>query len=72
MAKRLVKRLGYRVQELRENAGLSRERLAERTGLHANTIGLIERGESNPSFLVLVALAKGLGITAADLIRPVR
>lgn len=70
MTKRLVRRLGYRVQQVREDAGLSRERVAERAGLHPNTVGLIERGELNPSFLVLIALARGLGTSAADLIEP--
>lgn len=68
---RLLRQLGHRVRTAREAAGYSREVLAERADIHTNTIGMIERGEINPSFLVLVAVARGLGMSTAELMRPV-
>jgi transcriptional regulator with XRE-family HTH domain len=36
------------------------EIVAEKTGIHANTIRAIKRGESEPSYRVLVALSEYL------------
>src|SRR5262245_32666618 len=37
------------LQKRRLEAGLSRQALAEKAGLHQTYVGLIERGKSNPS-----------------------
>ena len=47
----------------RESAGLSMRQLAEKAGVSANTVSLIENGQSNPRADVLAALAKALGTT---------
>lgn len=59
--------LGQTVRRLRRQADLTQEELAERAGLSANYVGEIERGECNPSVLVMFALARGLGVHPADL-----
>lgn len=63
---------GKRLREIREERGLSQERLAELANLHRNTIGSLERGEENVSLLAIAALAKVLHVKPADLIKTVR
>ena len=45
------------MRELREERGISQEALAFDAGIHVNHMSMIERGEANPSFLVLLSLA---------------
>lgn len=49
------------VESLRTAAGLSRQDLAEKVGVHYQTIGYIERGEYSPSLLLAIQIAKTLG-----------
>lgn len=59
---------GQVVRDLREKRGLSQEELADRSGLHRNAVGLIERGQRIPSVETLFALSYGLGIKASTLV----
>ena len=61
-------RLTALIRTLRKERGLSQEALAERAGLHRNSISLIERGESQPTVDTLFRLADGLGISAVELV----
>jgi transcriptional regulator with XRE-family HTH domain len=63
-----MKCFGASVQKLRYGLGISQEKLAERTNLHRTYIADIERGARNPTLLTIKKLAKGLGISAADLL----
>lgn len=63
---------GKRLREIREQDGLSQERLAELANLHRNTIGSLERGEVNISLLAIAGLAKALHVKPADLVKTVR
>jgi transcriptional regulator with XRE-family HTH domain len=56
------------VRELRSGLGISQEELAERADLHRTYIADIERGARNPTLLTIKKLAKGLGVSAADLL----
>jgi XRE family transcriptional regulator of biofilm formation len=58
------RRLGEQVRALREERGLTREQLAEATGLSAVYLKKLEAGErSSPSFPVLERIARALGCT---------
>lgn len=52
----------------RSALGLTLEQLAERSGLTPNYIGTVENGQRDPSLSTVLALAKGLGVTPAELI----
>jgi transcriptional regulator with XRE-family HTH domain len=62
-------RFGARIKMLRQEKGLTQEQFAKKCGLHKNYIGMIERGERNPSLLNIEVIAKGLEISISDLMR---
>lgn len=63
---KLEENLGNRLRELRRQQGLSLRALAEKSGLSANTLSLIENGKTSPSVATLqqIALALNIPITA--------
>ena len=67
-AEPLLLELGARVRALREGAGVSRQALAERSGLSLRFLAGVEAGRSNISILNLAALARALGSTPARLL----
>lgn len=58
----VLERFGRSIAEQRRAAGLTQERLAERTGLHPHTIGEIERGLEDPTVSTVLALYESLGV----------
>ena len=60
--------LGYRVITLRIESGLSQEELADRAGISRANVSHVERGHHAPNLATLVCIARGLGITANELI----
>lgn len=58
----VLERFGRSIAERRRDAGLTQERLAERTGLHPHTIGEIERGLEDPTVSTVLALYEALGV----------
>ena len=57
------------MRELRACRELSQEELGFRAKLHRNYVGALERGEINPTFKTLRALADGLDVELSSLIR---
>lgn len=64
----ILRDFGRALVKMRAEAGLSQEQLADAAGLHRTYIGGLERAERNPTIVTLVALSKGLGISATVLI----
>jgi transcriptional regulator with XRE-family HTH domain len=64
----LLRALGKRIRELRKERHYSQEKLAELASIHENHVRRIEGGIANPSYLVLIRIAKALGVSVADLI----
>ncbi len=62
--------IGTRVQELRQAAGLSQEKLAERAGLHRNYIGRVERGQPEVSVRAIERIALALNLSLAEFFKP--
>lgn len=60
---------GKRVKELRTEMKLTQDQFAKKTGLHKNYIGMIERGERNPSLINIQVIANGLEITISELMK---
>ncbi len=52
--------------------GLSQEEVAHRGGLALSDVGRIERQQRDPGVIVLTKLARGLGVTPAELLAGIR
>ncbi|MET0559479.1 MAG: helix-turn-helix transcriptional regulator [Solirubrobacterales bacterium] len=59
--------LGEAIEELREEAALTHEQLAERLEMPFQRISELERGLSNPTFATLIRLVEGLDVELSDL-----
>ena len=62
--------LGLIIKAKRESKGLTQHELAAKAGVDRNYIGMLERGERNPSYLSLLKIAKGLNMKIHQLIKP--
>jgi len=60
---------GKRVRDFRTEQQLTLEMLAERSDLHENYVGAVERGERNLSLYNVWRLANGLGLPVAELVQ---
>lgn len=69
MSKKILKEFGLRIKELRQERGLTQEQFATKCGLHKNYIGMVERGERNPSLINIEIIAKGLEISISELMK---
>jgi transcriptional regulator with XRE-family HTH domain len=60
------------VRRLREERGLTQERLAELSDLHMTDIARIETQGRDPGVKVLAKIAHGLGVPASELLEGVK
>lgn len=58
--------VGNRLHQLREARQISMRALAQKSGLSANGLSMIERGKASPSVSTLYRLADALGIPVTD------
>ena len=70
MARVELVKLGKVIKSKRERKGLTQIELAIKSGVDRNYVGMLERGERNPSYLSLLKISKGLGIPVDHLIKP--
>jgi XRE family transcriptional regulator, regulator of sulfur utilization len=61
--------VGPRVRALREGMDLSLRDLAERSGVSAQMLSQVERGETSPTLAVAARIAGGLELTLSQLLR---
>jgi transcriptional regulator with XRE-family HTH domain len=65
--------LGDRVRDLRrakldeKGRWMTQEKLGEKAGLHRTYVSSLEQGTRNPSFRVLLQVAKGLEVDVGEL-----
>jgi DNA-binding XRE family transcriptional regulator len=59
--------LGSAIRQLREKRRLTQETLAHTAGITTGTLSLIERGQSNPAWGTVKAIARALNASVADL-----
>lgn len=59
---------GAVVRRHRKARNLSQEKLAEKADIHHTHVGLIERGERNPSLDVAYRVARALGLTLSAMV----
>ena len=60
--------VGLNLTRLRREKGLTQEQLEERSEVSQQYLSGLEAGSVNPTVVILLRLAKALGVTAADLI----
>jgi transcriptional regulator with XRE-family HTH domain len=63
---------GKNVRRLRGASGFTQERLADRADLDPTYISGIERGVRNPTLMILIRLAKALGVPLSELCKGIR
>lgn len=60
---------GKRVREIRSTRGLSQEKLGHKIRMSRNYIGMVERGERNPTITTASSMARALKVTLSELVR---
>lgn len=68
----LLKSFGLRIRSLRKDKGWTQEDLAEKTGFHRTYIGMIERGERNPSLINVRVFASAFSLKLNELFENVQ
>jgi DNA-binding XRE family transcriptional regulator len=56
-----------RIEEARTSQGLSRQELADKVGVHYQTIGYLEREEYSPSLVLALRISKSLNLEISEL-----
>lgn len=64
------KLVGRNFARLRREKGLTQEAIEERSGLSQQYLSGLERGRRNPTVITLYELAKALGVSHVELVKP--
>lgn len=62
-----LKKLGHCIRAIREEKGLSQEKLSFECGLHRTYVSSVERGERNIAVINLRKIADALGVPLTQL-----
>jgi transcriptional regulator with XRE-family HTH domain len=54
---------GRRLKEIRESKGMSQQQLADKAACRSETVSRLERGEQEPAWPLVKALANALGVS---------
>ena len=60
---------GKRIKELRKSKKMTQQQFADLSNLHKNYIGMIERGERNPSLINIENIAKAFDMSISELMK---
>lgn len=60
-------KFGKRLKTLRKERRLTQKEFSVKSGLHVNYIGMVERGERNPSLKNIEIFAKTLDMSLSEL-----
>ena len=66
--KHVLEKFGEKMQKTRKEKGVTQEELAAKLAMHRTYIGLIERGERNPTIRTLYKIAKALDVKSSELL----
>lgn len=66
------KLVGRNVRRIRRKNGLTQEKFAEISGFSQQYVSGLEQGRRNPTVVTLYELARALGVSHMDLVRPTR
>ncbi len=69
MEESILIKFGQRVRDMRTERNLTQQQLANISGLHKNYIGMVERGERNPSLVNIDILAKSFEVGISELMK---
>jgi DNA-binding XRE family transcriptional regulator len=56
-----------RIEEVRTDLGLTRQELADKVGVHYQTIGYLEREEYSPSLVLALRISQALSTPISEL-----
>jgi len=59
--------LGRAIRQLRERKGLTQEAVAHEAGITTATLGVIERGSSNPTWATVKGIGAAVGVSMGEL-----
>jgi transcriptional regulator with XRE-family HTH domain len=64
-----LKALAKAIATLRRERGLTQEEVGSRAEIHPTWISHVESGRVNPTFLNVVRISRGIGVSLVDLVR---
>ena len=64
----ILKDIGEKVRKKRSDLGISQTELAHRIGKDQQSIHRLESGNINPSYIYLLEVAEGLGVSLSELL----
>ena len=64
------KLVGRNFARIRQQKGLTQEQVEERSGFSQQYISGLERGRRNPTVVTLLELARALGVSHVELVKP--
>lgn len=67
--KALLEKLGSRIRDIRTSRNMTQYELADKCAINRNYIGMLERGERNPTYLTLLKLASGCQVSVSELVK---
>lgn len=62
-----LKKLGSRIRAIRMEKNMTQMQFAKACVLDRNYIGMLERGERNPTYITLLKLSEQLGVSVSQL-----